>query len=222
MSVVYPEGPFTIYHVIDEKVGATHRFRKRCRENKRNYKLKYDKDITIEIIEVCSTAEEADERENYWSIELGYGEIEPQDRYLVRLKVGQDKKRNKKISKALKDKPKSEEHKQALKDNHARYWEGKSKPESVKQSISATMKEQYANGRVNAMTGCTRELNPNYGTGFLYKELTTGFTGYGVDMCEHFDMRAPDLLIYARRGNVIKKSEKYRGLQFIIVDQPAM
>ena len=77
MSVVYPEGPFTIYHVIDEKVGCTDDLTTRTRDNKRHY----GKDIIVKVLEVVDDIDVADELENEWSIRLGYGPIPPEDRY---------------------------------------------------------------------------------------------------------------------------------------------
>ena len=66
---------------------------------------------------MTTSLEMADEMENVYSMELGYGEIEKQDRYEVRYKVGQNPERNRKISSKLLGKPKSKEHRKAMSDN---------------------------------------------------------------------------------------------------------
>jgi hypothetical protein len=75
---------YTIYHVLGIKVGCTEQFIIRTKQNK----WKYGKDIIVVILEVTTDLDLADELENKYSIELGYGEIKTQDRYKVRREFG--------------------------------------------------------------------------------------------------------------------------------------
>ena len=97
---------YTIYHIPGIKVGATSNWEERCRANKRTH----GKDIAIEVLQITTSLDMADEMENVYSRELGYGEIPVHKRFKVRYSIGKsfigsgNPMYNKKHTKESKDK----------------------------------------------------------------------------------------------------------------------
>lgn len=76
---------FTIYHIPGVKVGCTKNWSNRMSRNR----VDHGKDIKVEVLQRTTCIDMADEMENVYSIELGYGDIKPQRRYKYRYEVGQ-------------------------------------------------------------------------------------------------------------------------------------
>tara|TARA_R110000822_G_scaffold46727_3_gene124328 strand:- start:2308 stop:2907 length:600 start_codon:yes stop_codon:yes gene_type:complete len=76
-------------------------------------------------------------------------------------------------------------------------------------------RRRYLTGRSNPnhsvkMSG---KGNPQYGSGFMYIEVTTGYTGRASDMETKFGINALNLSVYADRNRPMK-SGKCKGLYF--------
>ena len=93
--------------------------------------------------------------------------------------------------------PHTEEAKLKIKENNAKYWEGKKRPE-----VADTIKS----GREHRA----------YGKGRKYIEHTTGFTGTQYDMNKQFDMTTGTIEYHVKRGGPVKRG-KLKGLHFEIV-----
>lgn len=104
--------------------------------------------------------------------------------------LGNDNKKGKKA-------PHTEETKQKIKENNAKYWEGKKRP---------YVKEYLKGGKDH----------PSYGKGNMYIEYTTGFTGTAFDMSEKFNMGVGDIQYHSKKNSPCTRG-KYKGLHFAVV-----
>lgn len=56
-----------------------------------------------------------------------------------------------------------------------------------------------------------------YGRGRLYKELTTGYTGFASDMSKRFKTNMYNIVAYAKRNRALRRG-RLKGLHFIIIE----
>ena len=97
---------YYIYHIPGIKVGCTDNLERRTWHNK----WYYSKDIVTDVLETTDDIDVADERENYWSIKLGYGSIPENERYKVRVRIAQtyrgfkDRKHTEETKKSISEK----------------------------------------------------------------------------------------------------------------------
>lgn len=57
-----------------------------------------------------------------------------------------------------------------------------------------------------------------YGTGKLYKELSTGFVGYRLDHIERFKMPSNAYMLKTIKKNAPISRGKYKGMQWAVID----
>ena len=93
---------------------------------------------------------------------------------------------------------------------------------SVKGKVRSKKTRSKMSKAQKAVVKATGKESSRYGTGRWFKELSTGFIGTATEIVSKFNL-PNNVYIYnnVRKGSPLVKG-KYKGLHFIVVDQPAL
>ena len=164
---------YYIYHIPGIKVGCTENFSRRCLENR----SKYGTDITIELLETVNDIKVADQRENDYSKMLGYGELEPHQRYSRARKFGKSYAGTK----------------QSLEHIEKRRLQNKGKKRTPAQLEVYSQVKQ-------------KEKHNHWNTGRRIKDLISGFEGNWTETIQHFNFKT-SLEYYIKKGAPVRKKD---------------
>ena len=175
---------YYIYHIPGIKVGCTNDFERRFTDNKRTY----NKDITQKLLLEVDDIDLADELENKYSIELGYGEIPYNKRYKQAYARGE----------YWKGRKKSKEHIQKIVDKQT----GR---ESVLKGRK--LSEKHINAFKEAWNKRDRSGTVLGKRWTLYVDKISGFSGAASEMAEFLNCGIPSVSIYSKKGSPVYRKD---------------